>query len=166
MQKTLYISDLDGTLLQENEKISSYSVQTINRLIEQGMLFSYATARSQITAVKTTEGLHPKLPLILYNGAFMLDSASGKIMLSNFFNRTDVTAITDTLEKNHVSPLVYAYINNEEKFSYYPVDTLYSGLRCFLSNRPNDPRHRMVLPGDDLLAGEVFYFTCIEQYEN
>lgn len=44
--KTLHISDLDGTLLQSNETISEKTIQILNHLISKGMLFSYATARS------------------------------------------------------------------------------------------------------------------------
>ena len=44
--KTLYISDLDGTLLNSQGKISDYSIKTINNLINEGMIFTYATARS------------------------------------------------------------------------------------------------------------------------
>ena len=44
--KTLYVSDLDGTLLRSDVSTSDYTNRTINRLARQGMLFSYATARS------------------------------------------------------------------------------------------------------------------------
>lgn len=37
--KTLYVSDLDGTLLQSDETISEYTNNQINRLTENGMLF-------------------------------------------------------------------------------------------------------------------------------
>lgn len=40
--KTLYVSDLDGTLLQSNERTSEYTNNIINELVERGMLFSYA----------------------------------------------------------------------------------------------------------------------------
>ena len=44
--KTLYVSDLDGTLLNSQQQTSTYTNQTIEKLVDQGMLFSYATARS------------------------------------------------------------------------------------------------------------------------
>ena len=84
--KTLYVSDLDGTLLRSNESTSEYTNDTINALVEKGMIFSYATARSLITAKKVTKGLNAKIPLIVYNGAFVMDNATGEIMLSNFFD--------------------------------------------------------------------------------
>ena len=43
--KILYVSDLDGTLLRSNEQLSEYTAQTINRLVDNGLIFSYATAR-------------------------------------------------------------------------------------------------------------------------
>ena len=58
--KTLYVSDLDGTLLRSDETISTYSAETLNALTKKGMLFSYATARSYHTARKVTKGLEPR----------------------------------------------------------------------------------------------------------
>ena len=44
--KTLYVSDLDGTLLRSDETTSEYTNSVINNLTDRGMIFSYATARS------------------------------------------------------------------------------------------------------------------------
>ena len=86
MQKTLYISDLDGTLLQPNEQLSAFGCQTINQLVKSGMLFSYATARSYHTAKKCTAGLDAKIPLIVYNGALIVDNQTGDILTENIFS--------------------------------------------------------------------------------
>ena len=67
---TLYVSDLDGTLLRSNETTSEYTNYVINSLVDKGMIFSYATARSLITAKKVTKGIKAKIPLIVYNGTF------------------------------------------------------------------------------------------------
>ncbi len=56
--KTLYVSDLDGTLLRSDAKTSAYTNQILNTLTEKGMLFSYATARSLMTAKKVTKGIN------------------------------------------------------------------------------------------------------------
>ena len=43
--RTLYISDLDGTLLNSRKEITDYSSEIINSCIASGVLFSIATAR-------------------------------------------------------------------------------------------------------------------------
>lgn len=78
--KTLYVTDLDGTLLRSDQTISAYTNETINRLVEQGMLFSYATVRSYVTARKVAGELRAQIPLIVYNGTFIIDNVSGKLL--------------------------------------------------------------------------------------
>ncbi|MDE7273688.1 MAG: HAD hydrolase family protein [Lachnospiraceae bacterium] len=38
MEKILYVTDLDGTLLNENNRINPKSIEIINDLVEKGML--------------------------------------------------------------------------------------------------------------------------------
>ena len=85
--RTLYVSDLDGTLLRSDERTSAYTNSVINRLTEQGMIFSYATARSYHTARKVTEGLNAKIPLIVFNGAFVIDNLTGTHLLEHFLTK-------------------------------------------------------------------------------
>ena len=77
-EKTLFVSDLDGTLMRGDETLSAYTVQAVNRLIEQGMAFTYATARSIESARVITGGLRMKLPVITRNGAVLADNATGR----------------------------------------------------------------------------------------
>ena len=72
--KTLYVSDLDGTLMRNNEQLSEYTVRTINELVEQGLSFTYATARSIESARPIAGGLKLKLPVITRNGAVLADN--------------------------------------------------------------------------------------------
>ena len=67
--KRIYISDLDGTLLNSQGYISDYTIKTINDLVERGMIFTYATARSLVSAAPVTKGLTKNLPLIIYKPA-------------------------------------------------------------------------------------------------
>lgn len=69
--KTLYISDLDGTLLNKSAKVSDFTENAVNNLIEKGMQFSYATARSLSSASVITAKLNINMPVIVYNGAFI-----------------------------------------------------------------------------------------------
>ena len=161
--KTLYVSDLDGTLLRSDETISEYTAQTINRLTTEGMLFSYATARSYHTAKKVTKGLEAKIPLIVYNGAFILDNVTGEVMCSNFFGE-EAKVILDDFIGNGLYPIVYSYIDCVEKFSFIP-DKCSRAQTEFLESRRGDIRTNVVLETEQLYAGDIFYFTCIDEKE-
>ena len=162
MPKTLYISDLDGTLLTSEQRISERSLEIISRLTGQGMIFSYATARSIVTARKVTEGLVVRHPVIVYNGAFILDNDTGERLLKNIYTTEEAEDIYKTLSEFGISPLVYSIIDDKEKFSYVP-SRLTRGMRDFLDSRKGDPRHRSVSEDGELLAGEIFYFSCIDE---
>ena len=67
--RTLYISDLDGTLLDSNSIVTSHSIENINHLLQKGMLFTIATARTPATVVPLLKQLQLDLPVVLMNGA-------------------------------------------------------------------------------------------------
>jgi HAD-superfamily hydrolase, subfamily IIB len=162
--KTLYVSDLDGTLLRSDQKTSNYTNETINALVEDGMLFSYATARSWHTAHKVTNGLTAAFPLIVYNGAFIRDNASGKHLLENFFEKAFAEKIIRELLAGGVQPIVYAFLDGEEKFSYQK-DAVNAATWDFILSRTGDSRERPVADTEDLMSGEVFYLACIDEPE-
>ena len=161
--KTLYVSDLDGTLLRSDERTSEYTNQVINELTAKGVLFSYATARSYHTATKATQGLHAKIPIITYNGAVILQNNTYEIIAKNTF-REAKDNILNTLLTYDVYPIVYAYISGKEKFSYFPAKCNAATLE-FLLTRKGDVRENPVASEYDLGIGDVFYFTCIGEYE-
>lgn len=161
--KTLYVSDLDGTLLRSDVSTSDYTNRTINCLAQQGMLFSYATARSYSTSAKVTRGLDAHIPLIVYNGAMIVDNVTGEILLSNFFG-SDAHAVLDDLLAHGVVPIVYAFVDGVERFSYVPARSS-RGVLDFVASRRGDRRDNPVNSTEDLYRGDIFYFACIGEEE-
>lgn len=158
--KTLYISDLDGTLLHHNERISAQSCDIINRLIDRGMLFSYATARSIKSASVVSQGLQIKLLVIVNNGTFLVDNNTKERLVVNHFTSQEAADIYDTLRRFAIMPLVYAIIDNAEKFSYIE-GMLNPALGQFVDSRKYDGRDHPLPNDSTILNGTVFYFTCI-----
>lgn len=157
--KTLYAADLDGTLLRSDETLSAYTCQTINALVDRGMLFSYATARSYITASRATKGLTARIPLIVYNGAFVVDNLTGEILRASRFDG-GIRSLLDDLLSCGVYPIVYAMIGGKETFSY--VDRFCTpGMRQFVESREKDPRKRPLTDAQGLYEGDAYYVTCI-----
>lgn len=160
MEKCLFVSDLDGTLLRSDETLSEYTCNVINRLTKEGMIFSFATARSLITAKKVTSGLNAQIPLIVYNGAFIMDNVTGEILAANYFGN-EVNSLLHDLFQADIWPIVYSYIDGAEHFSFIP-ERCSAGLNAFLKTREGDQRWREALSEEDLLSGDLFYITCID----
>ena len=164
MEKTLYLSDLDGTLLRGDQTLSSFTKETIRRLSEKGLLFSYATARSYATASKVASGLPTHLPVITFNGTFIIENGTGKTLLSNLFSKEEAAEILDILLKNNITPVVNAYFGTKEKFSYLPGKET-RGIALFLKDRWNDPRRNPVESEKSLYEGNIFHIACIDEEE-
>ena len=161
--RTLYVSDLDGTLLRSNERTSDYTNSVINRLTQQGMIFSYATARSYYTARKVTAGLIARIPLIVFNGAFVIGYQTGAHLLENYFDAS-ADSLLDDLFAHGIVPIVFSFIGGEERFSFVP-ESCTKGMRLFLDNRKSDIRRNPVAAPDALKAGCKFYIACIDTPE-
>ena len=73
--KTLYISDLDGTLLNQNAELSAYTKSFLNEVIAKGYHFSVATARTVASAFKILESVQWNVPIVLLNGVPIYDVA-------------------------------------------------------------------------------------------
>lgn len=160
--KTLFVSDLDGTLLHSDQKTSAFTNQVINTLVEKGVCFSYATARSIHTAKKATAGMEAAFPLIVYNGAFIVDNKTGQVLHSCFFSREEAWEILQTLLAAGVQPIVYGFYGGREQMRYLP-EKLHKEARAFLDTRKGDVRDTPVDTEIQLGQGEIFYFTCIDE---
>ena len=164
MMKTLYISDLDGTLLRGNQRTSDFTNRVIAAMEEKGYHFSYAAARSIHTAKKATAGMEARLPLIVYNGAFIVENGTGKILLSHFFKKKERDEILAALLAAGVQPIVYAFEGETERMMYVKKK-LHPAARDFMNTRKGDSRDTPVENEADLQRGQGFYFTCIDEEE-
>ena len=72
--KTLYISDLDGTLLNNSAEITEKSKNLLNEFIEKGNYFSVATARSEATVLQMLSEVPVNVPVVLMNGVALMNA--------------------------------------------------------------------------------------------
>ena len=163
--KTLYVTDLDGTLLNSNSKLSEFTVKTLNKLIHSGTNFSYSTARSSVSASVVTSGLITNIPVIIYNGAFIIDLQTKERLLSLYFNKTQKEMLIEVFSKYSISPLVYKYLNDKENVNWINGKEN-EGILNLLKIRIGDKRYISVTNKEELYKGEIFYFTCIDTKEN
>lgn len=157
----LYVSDLDGTLLTSEGRLSASSRGTLNGLISnRGLLFTYATARSFLSANKVTSGLLLRLPVIVYGGAMVMAPETGEVEWANMFARESVDQVLDQYARQGASPLVYWMSGTEDKVSWLEgAET--AGVRSYLSSRRGDPRLLPVRSWSDVDCDRTFYVTVI-----
>ena len=156
---TLYVTDLDGTLLKNDATISDFSVNTLNSLIENGVFFTYATARSFSSAAPLVKKLNLELPAVTFNGVFVVNPANGEHLIENVFTKKSLKIAEKFLRKNSLAPLVYSYINGEERVSF--LGEKIDCVRSYIDSRKGDKRLRTAKNYDELFEGNVFYLTIL-----
>jgi len=115
---SLYISDLDGTLLSSEGKLSQYTIKTINNLIADGLQFTIATARGIDSVEKILEPLDIELPIILNNGLFIYDSKNKKVLGSHCIEKGMALEIYGILIDYGIEPILRTKVGNSFKLCY------------------------------------------------
>lgn len=97
----LIVSDIDGTLLDNNGEIGESTTQMINALSKRGILFSFATQRVFPSIVPFAKKLNIKTPLICMNGALIRD-VDGNTIYKAPINEKKVKMAVDLANKHYV----------------------------------------------------------------
>lgn len=106
--KTLYVSDLDGTLLNSSSCLSDTTVQLLNQAIgEYGAAFTCATARTPATVTRLMAQVDTRLPLIVLAGAAMWDNATQTYTDVQTIDPDTANKILDAFERHGLHPLIY-----------------------------------------------------------
>ena len=157
--KTLFITDLDGTLLKSDKTISEEAAEIMNRLIAEGVAFSYATARSIYSSSLLTNNVNFGMPVVTKNGA-IIHNPDWSILKENAFTKEEAEEIYGILRKYGLDPIVASFQNGAEKYSF-DCTRIGAGTQSFLDDHVGDVRENPVKGEEHILDGSVHYFTCI-----
>lgn len=119
----LFVSDLDGTLLNSKAQLSEYSLEVINRLIDKGLNFTIATARAVNSASKILSGVNFKLPIILMNGVLIYNTESSKYEKVYTIEKELLKIICSEKDKYDVNGFMYTINRNELTANYDSIST-------------------------------------------
>lgn len=161
MDQTLYVTDLDGTLLRNDATLSGFTMDAVRAFVDAGYLFTYATARSYTSASVVAKDLTIALPVITFNGNFIVDAKTGDPLHGCYLDKASVLPLLHALLSQHAYPLVYASIDGRERVSWLAGHET-EGVKRYLKNRPDDLRLRPVAHPDALMDGDPFYLTFID----
>lgn len=109
---TLYVSDLDGTLLGSDSRLSHNAISTLNDLIAHGAMFTVATARTPATVTPLLEQLNINLPAIVLTGAATWSCKHKKYLSVNALSHNATASILSVFKQHAVNPFVYCRNGN------------------------------------------------------
>ena len=102
--KVLYVSDLDGTLLNKNQELSLSTIEKLNNLIEKGINFTVSTGRGD--SIRTIlKDVHFKLPVMVLNGTLNYDFAKKEYVNAKPIPNEVVLELMSKLEKFNTKTL-------------------------------------------------------------
>ncbi|NEP17808.1 MAG: HAD family phosphatase [Leptolyngbya sp. SIO4C1] len=118
---TLYVSDLDGTLLTPQAALSAYTRTQIAAIVAAGIPFAIATSRS-IDSVRAILGpLSLSLPVIEFNGAYVTDLATGQPAVINAIEPAIAEDLFSLAALTQLAPIVSSYCSGANCNSYTQV---------------------------------------------
>ena len=156
---TLYISDLDGTLLQNDASLSLFSENHLREMLADGLLFTVASARSVVSIKQMLRGLPLPLPVIEFNGAFLSDLATGRHEIINALEPSVAAAVYEQVTAHGLTPFVSTFDGADDHVHYSQM--LNEGMCWYLKDRLDHYDSRWRGASNDLAASLGEQVVCL-----
>jgi 5-amino-6-(5-phospho-D-ribitylamino)uracil phosphatase len=162
---TLYISDLDGTLLQPDVTLSKYTIDTINRFIDKGMQFSIATARTIASVKHILKDMNISVPIILMNGVCIYDLNKKDYIKVETFPQKSIDSLMEVITDHGLKG--FAYTIHDGVMSTYYEDLSNKALYDFYKERVDlyQKPFTQVDHFSSLSAEPIVYFSLMDHKE-
>lgn len=165
MKKRLYVSDLDGTLLNKSGDLSEFSKEGLSKLIDQGVMFTVATARSFVSIRRILKDLQIQVPIVEFNGAYVTDFQTGQHLLVNAIDHKVCRKLFDLFRSHGLGFLVSTYKEVDQLF-YTEVTN--AGLASYIKDREAELKQalKQVDNFEALMDYQVICLTLIGSQED
>lgn len=111
----IIFSDIDGTLVNDNKHVTPKTKKSIQAWLNAGNLFVPVSARMPVAIKTITDEISTKLPLVSYNGGFIVD-ANGEVIHSATFSKDLAEKIIAYVE-DHNLDLAWNFYSGNDWFS-------------------------------------------------
>ncbi|MDE6427277.1 MAG: Cof-type HAD-IIB family hydrolase [Ruminococcus sp.] len=163
--KRLYITDLDGTLLNSKGEVSGNTGKIINSLTEKGIYFTFATARSVYSAKSITAGLNINIPYILMNGVSIYNPENNTYIKNEYIPPEISSEIIRVFKANNVRCFMYRIQDNI--LTAYFTEITSQVMESFAESRKKNYNKPFVQCADlsDIADSKTIYFNTTGEYE-
>lgn len=159
----IYVSDLDGTLLRNDGAISDFSKENLTRLLNDGIYFTAASARSVVAMQKILKGIPFRLPVIEFNGAFISNLETGRHEIINEIDRHLLPEIFSLIEQYDCLPFISTFNGQDDCLYYERLNNEGMSWYCNDRIRADDRRLRHTSNLKDSFHDNVVCFTVINR---
>lgn len=160
MQKPLYVTDLDGTLMHSDKTVSQYSVETINRLVGEGVCFTVATARTIRSASQFIRDIRFTLPVITLNGTVLADAETKKPVEAAVFTPEENAELRRLLRGRCANTVVKS-VREDQVWRSFLRCVPNRAFSAYLEEHGSDPLLIGVDTEEELFAGRVCFLSLI-----
>lgn len=166
MEDTLFVTDLDGTLLTSKGQLSDETKKSLNNLIDKGVSLTLATARTFATVNEMFKDVKLNVPVILMNGVMIYDTIKKHVIDSQEIDKDFAVKVLEIYSKYGKAPMFYydkgdrieieySDLGNEHQLSYVNNRTDVTGKSFHYSPVP------YIREKDKLI-----YIVTLDKYEN
>jgi len=162
---TLYVTDLDGTLLNSNSKLTDESYEILQPLIDKGLNFTLASARSHNSILDIVSPLKVNLPILCHNGTFIYDPKEKEFIHMVTLPYEDIECIIDMAQIHGLNPFIYTLKNNTPHVFYSKLESFAE--KTYFKTRMEMDDKRFVHDVDYELYKEedAFYISLVGPYD-
>lgn len=166
--------DLDGTLLNDDKKISKDNLNTINKVIELGYEVVIATGRRYWSAKDLSQDIAKHITIIANNGNIVRNSINDETIISKYMDINDFNRIVEAGKKRNLDPIIHVdeYTNgydvvieapkeNKGYYEYVLGSNRYKVVEDYREVKKNVLA--VVYPGDLKLLHD-FYLDILDKY--
>jgi len=167
MNYKLFVADMDGTLLDDDKKLSEKNIQTIKKLKNYGIRFAVATGRHDSMIKSYLKHLDLQVPVISCNGAIVREPFGGQVFLSEALPKEQSLNVIDLCKESNADFHIYGHDRifgeklNQKMLYYHDLN----------KTLPSDERTKLVTVSDckDIVIHEtepLYKFIIITERNN
>ena len=164
-KRRIYVTDLDGTLLGEDARVSNRTRAGLVALLESGLMLTVASARSVVAMQSILAGLRLPLPVIEFNGAFISDLGTGQHLVTNALGAELAVGAYELICAAGCVPFVSSFDGESDRLHYSEIGN--PGMTWYLDDRlaNNDRRLSKTADLPSRLSEQVVCLTVIDRPE-